>query len=136
MDVVALIGRFMFVGVFLVSSAAHFAEPAMAAYAKSKGLPAARLVVLVSGAWIVLGALSVLLGAWTDLGALMLSAFNVSTAVAMHNFWTEADPPTQQTEMTQFLKDMALAGAALLIFVLYGRFGDQMGLTVTGPLFF
>lgn len=137
MDVIALIGRILFALVFLASAAGHLTKTEMmAGYAASKRVPAAKLVVLGSGVWIVLGALSVLLGVWADLGALMLVAFLLPTAVVMHNFWTETDPQTQQVEMTQFMKDIALAGASLLIFVLYGQFGDQTGLTITGPLFF
>jgi hypothetical protein len=42
----------------------------------------------------------------------------VLAAVIFHNFWTETDATAKQNEMTAFMKDLALAGAALIIFAL------------------
>jgi putative oxidoreductase len=50
----------------------------------------------------------------------------------MHGFWRETDPTAKQMEMTQFQKDVALAGAALAFFWM---FRADPGLTLTGPLF-
>lgn len=133
MEIVALIGRILFALIFLASGFAHLSQPAMVEYATSKKVPAARLAVLGSGVWILVGALMVLLGVWGDLGALLLAAFLLSTAVVMHNFWTVTDPQEKQLEMVQFMKDTGLAGAALLIFVLYST--TDVGLTITDPLF-
>ncbi|WP_338049542.1 hypothetical protein [Rhodococcus jostii] len=83
---------------------------------------------------LVAGALSVLLGIWADLGSLLLVAFLIPTAALMHNFWSESDPQTRQMEMIQFNKDIALAGAALMLFAFFAHDAD-LGLTLTGPLF-
>ena len=136
MDVVALIGRILFVLLFLGSGYAHLAQTeAMAGYATSRGVPAAKLAVQASGVLIIVGALMVLLGIWADLGALLLVLFLIPTALLMHGFWKETDPQAKQLEMIQFQKDMGLAGAALLIFALIVELGDGLGLTITGPLF-
>lgn len=136
MDVVALIGRVLFVAVFFGSGLNHLTQSAgMAGYAESKKLPAARPMVLISGVWVILAGLMVLLGAWGDLGALMLAAFLLGTAFLFHGFWQERDPMTRQNEMIHFMKDLSLAGAALLVFVLYAQFGEELGLTITNPLF-
>ncbi len=136
MDVVALIGRVLFVAVFFGSGLSHLTQSAaMAGYAESKKLPAARPMVLVSGVWIIVGGLMVLLGVWGDLGALMLAAFVFATAFLFHSFWQERDPMTRQNEMIHFLKDVSLGGAAVLIFALYAEFGEDLGLTITDPLF-
>jgi hypothetical protein len=37
--------------------------------------------------------------------------------------------------MVQFQKDLALGGAALMIFALVVKLGDGLGLTITGPVF-
>jgi hypothetical protein len=37
-------------------------------------------------------------------------------------------------EMTQFMKDISLAGAALILFVLYAVFGDELGYQIADPL--
>lgn len=134
MDIVALIGRILFALVFLGSAFGHLTQSAaMAGYAQSKRVPAPRATVLATGVMQLIGALMVVLGAWGDLGALLLAIFLIPTAVIMHGFWTETDPQARQNEMIQFLKDMALAGAALTLIVLFAD-GD-IGLTLTGPLF-
>ena len=136
MDVIVLIGRILFAALFLGSGVAHLTKSAgMAGYAKARGLPAARAAVLASGVLLLFGALSVLLGIWPDLGALALVVFLVPTAVVMHGFWNETDPAARQTEQTQFLKDVALAGAALMLFAFFAYAGNDLGLTLTGPAF-
>ncbi|MFE5706129.1 DoxX family protein [Rhodococcus koreensis] len=135
MDIVVLIGRILFSALFLSSAVGHLTQSTtMAQYAAAKGLPLPQASVLLSGVILVVGALSVLLGIWADLGSLLLVAFLAPTAALMHNFWSESDPQTRQTEMIQFNKDIALAGAALMLFAFFAHDGD-LGLTLTGPLF-
>ena len=136
MEVVGLIGRVLFVAIFFGSGLNHLTQSAvLAGYAESKKLPAARLMVQISGVWIIVGGLMVLLGVWGDLGALMLAAFLLATAFLFHGFWQERDPMTRQNEMIHFMKDVSLAGAPLLVFVVDARFGEELGLTITDPLF-
>ena len=136
MDVIVLIGRILFAILFIGGGVAHLTQTSnMAGYASSKGVPVAQASVLVSGILILLGGLSVLLGAWADLGALALVVFLVPTALLMHAFWKETDAMAKQMEQTQFLKDTALAGAALMLFGFFAYVGDGLGLTLTGPLF-
>ena len=135
MDIVVLIGRILFSALFLTSALGHLTQSkTMAQYAESKGVPMAQVSVLLSGVLLVVGALSVLLGVWADLGSLLLVAFLVPTAAIMHNFWSESDPQARQMEMIQFNKDIALAGAALMLFAFFAHTSD-LGLTITGPLF-
>lgn len=136
MDVLVLIGRIMFVGLFVNSGIGHLRfTDMMAGYAQAKGVPNARQGVQASGVLMLVGALMVLLGIWADLGALLLAVFLVPTAVLMHGFWKESDPAARATEMVQFLKDIALAGAALMLLGLFSELGDDLGLMITGPLF-
>jgi uncharacterized membrane protein YphA (DoxX/SURF4 family) len=136
MDVLVLIGRILFVVLFLASAFGHLtATNAMAGYAQSKGVPSARLAVLGSGVLILVGGIMVLLGLWIDLGALFLFVFLVPTALLMHAFWRESDPMGRQMEMIQFQKDLALSGAALFLFAFTAHLGHDLGLTMTGPLF-
>lgn len=136
MDIIVLIGRILFAFLFLTSGYAHFAKrQMMAPYAAAKGVPVAMPAVLAGGVLLLAGSLSVLLGVWADLGALLLVIFLVPTAVMMHGFWKETDPQARMTEMTQFSKDTALAGAALMLFAFFSYAGDNLGLTITGPLF-
>lgn len=136
MNVVVLIGRILFALLFLGSAFGHFAQRGqMAEYARDKGIPAPGLSVLGSGLLLLVGALSVLLGVWADLGSLLLTVFLVPAAVLMHAFWKETDPGVKQQEMIHFNKDIGLAGAALMLFAFFSHVGGDLGLTLTGPLF-
>ncbi|MFQ6328490.1 MULTISPECIES: DoxX family protein [unclassified Nocardia] len=135
MDVVVLIGRVLFVVLFFGSAVGHFTQTeAMTGYAQSRGVPAPKAGVLAAGVLMALGAASVLLGIWADLGALLLVIVLLPTAFLMHRFWSETDPETKQGEMIHFNKDLALAGASLMLFAFFAHV-DELGLTITGPLF-
>jgi putative oxidoreductase len=135
MDAIVLIGRILFAALFLVSALGHFTQTdAMSGYAQSRGVPFARLAVLAGGVLLAVGGLFVLLGIWADLGALLLVVFLVPTALLMHGFWRETEPQSRQLEMVQFQKDLALAGASLMLFGFFAHV-DDLGLTITGPLF-
>jgi uncharacterized membrane protein YphA (DoxX/SURF4 family) len=76
----------------------------------------------------------VALGIYADLGALLLAIFLLLSAFKMHDFWTVTDAQAKQSEMTSFMKNLALAGASLIIFVLVGR-GGEFGPTITEGIF-
>ena len=136
MDVLVLVGRILFSAIFLGSSIAHLTQTAsMAQYAGSKRVPSPAVATIASGLLILLGGLSVLLGIWPDLGALMVIAFLIPTALLMHRFWDEGDAMTRQIEMTQFMKNLSIAGGALIAFAFFAYAGHDLGLTLTGPLF-
>jgi uncharacterized membrane protein YphA (DoxX/SURF4 family) len=127
MDLILVIGRILFGGFFLMSGINHFTKlEAMTGYAKYKKLPAAKLGVLISGLMLVIGGLSVILGYYADLGALLLAIFLVLAAVIFHNFWKETDATAKQNEMLGFMKDIALAGAALILFALVSKYGANL----------
>ncbi len=65
MDILVLIGRILFVLLFLGSAFNHLSQSkAMAGYVESKGLPSAGNMVLGSGLLMLLGAISVAFGIW------------------------------------------------------------------------
>jgi uncharacterized membrane protein YphA (DoxX/SURF4 family) len=135
MDILVLIGRILFAALFLSSGFGHFANgKTMAGYAGSKGVPSPLAATYAGGVLLVAGGLSVLLGIWADLGALLLVIFLVPTALLMHPFWKSRDQE-RMMEMIQFQKDMALAGASLMLLAFFSFAGDALGLTITGPLF-
>ena len=125
MNAILVIGRIFFAFIFITSGIAHFAKlEAMTGYAKYKKLPAAKLGVLLSGLMLLAGGAAVLLGVYADLGALLLAIFLVLAAVIFHNFWAEKDATAKQNETLAFMKDIALAGAALVIFALVAKHAD------------
>lgn len=116
---VFLLGRLLFGGVLAFMGLNHFMDiEGMAGYAEMKGLPAPKFSVVASGVMLILGGLAVITGAFVVLGAGALAVFLLISAVVMHDFWTVEDEQQQQTEMTQFLKNVSLAGASLAFLAL------------------
>lgn len=120
MELFHLIGRILFGGFFIYNGVNHFMNmDSMKGYAASKGVTAAGIAVPATGALLVLGGLSVVLGLWPRVGLAMLIVFLVPTAIMMHDFW--AVPEDQkQGEMTNFAKDIALAAAAMMLLAFSG----------------
>ncbi len=135
MDILLVIGRVLFALIFINSGIAHLTKlNDMTGYAKFKKVPAAKLAVIVTGLMLIIGGLYIVFGVYADLGALLLALFLVPTAFMMHNFWTIQDPQAKQGEMINFFKNLSLAGAALIIFVLVGS-GVDFGPSVTDGFF-
>lgn len=115
-DYTHLAGRILFSLVFLASGFGHLTRlEAMGGYAASKGVPAPKVMTAVTGVMILVGSLLVLLGWHRFIGAGLLVLFLLPTPFIMHAFWKEQDPMVRAGEQAHFLKDLALAGAALLI---------------------
>ena len=135
MDILLVIGRVLFAAIFIASGIAHFTKADdMAAYANHKGAPGGKLGVQLSGVLALLGGLSIALGVWADLGALLLIAFLVPVSFYMHAFWKETDPMAAQAENASFMKNVALIGAAIIIFVVVNQ-AQALDAALTSPLF-
>ena len=136
MDVVALIGRLVFVAMFLNSGVKHIRQrEGMAAYARSVGAPAPELMVPLTGVMIFVGGALIAVGVWPDLGALLLAAFLFPVAYYMHPFWKVEDPQVRTQQETHFWKNVSLGGVSILLFALFVEFGDRLGLMAGGSLF-
>jgi putative oxidoreductase len=136
LDWVILFGRVLFFLLFASSAVGHVAQrEMMGRYATQRGVPFARLLVPLTGVQLMVGALLLLLGIWADLGAALLAIFLIPTALTMHAFWRLDEPMERQQDQVHFLKDIALAGACLMLFAFFQQFGDQLELTITDPLF-
>lgn len=115
MDILFLVGRILFGGFFIFNGINHFQRLAMMSnYAKSKGVPLPSLAVALTGILLVLGGLSILLGAFPIVGIILLALFLIPTSFMMHNFWTITDPQMKMGEMVNFMKNMALLGALFM----------------------
>jgi putative oxidoreductase len=121
---ITVLGRIMFSSIFLMGGINHLVRyQQMVDYALSNNVPAAGLLVPLTGAMILLGGLSMLLGIYARLGAWLLVMFLVPTAILMHHFWDVEDPAMAAMQMAHFLKNISLAGAALL----FTRMGSGTG---------
>ena len=116
-----LAGRLLVGGVLAFMGLNHFRQPdQLAGYAASKGIPAPKLGVYASGLVLVLGGLSLVVGVYPTLGALLLVGFFLVATPAFHDFWAVEDPEAQQSELTDFLKNVGLTGAALVLVAVGG----------------
>lgn len=116
MDSLFLLGRIIYGGYFTMMGLMHFMKiNDLAGYAKSKKIPAPKFMVGFSGLFIFFGGLGIIFGAYAEIAVILISVFLVVVAFKMHNFWAIKDPNMRMAEMTQFLKNMALFGAALML---------------------
>lgn len=116
-----LFGRVLFGAVLGLMGFNHFVQlDGMNGYAQAKGVPFPRIGVIVSGLLLVFGGIAVVLGVYPLLGAVAIAVFLLVSTPMMHDFWAVDDPEQQQAEMTNFLKNAALLGAALLVIAVGG----------------
>ena len=135
MDIVLIIGRVLFALLFISSGVSHLTKlEAMTGYAQYKKVPAAKFGVVLSGLMILLGGIYIAFGVYADLGALLIALLLIPTSFLMHAFWKETDATAKQNESISFFKNLALAGAALIIFALVAT-GTDFGPSVTGAFF-
>ncbi len=112
-DVVFLLARVLFGAVIAFTGLNHFLNAeTMAGYAGAKGIPAPNLAVPFSGGLLLFGGLGIVLGVFPTLAAGAIAVFLLVATPTMHDFWA-APEEEQMTEMTQFLKNVALLGTAL-----------------------
>ncbi len=132
MEIVLIIGRIFFGALWIGAGFAHFKSlEAMTGYAKYKKLPAAKLGVIGSGLTFLVGGILIVLGTWVDLASLLIAVTVILAAVIFHQFWKETDANTKMQESMAFNKDIALGGAALILFALVaGGFVTEFGPSV------
>ena len=132
MNIVLVIGRVLFALIFVNSGALHLKNAeAMAGYAAFKGVPQPKLANALAGIIMLLGGLSVALGVYADLGALLLTVTLLAMAFLMHNFW-KADEASKQMETIGFFKNLSMAGGGL---VMFGALASaEKGVRVIGPM--
>jgi putative oxidoreductase len=111
---ITLIGRILFALIFLMAGPSHFIKTTIA-FAGSQGVPMASILVPLSGVIALLGALSIILGFRTRIGAWLIVLFLVGVTPALHNFWAVSDPMMHQMQMVMFMKNVSMMGGALLI---------------------
>lgn len=111
-----LLGRILFGGFFLYNGITHLRKARdMAPYAESKGVPNPELAVRLSAVPLIIGGTSLLLGVKPKIGALAILGFLAGVSPVMHDFWRMQDPNQRMQNTVDFMKNAALAGAALAL---------------------
>lgn len=114
----ALSGRILLALIFLMSGVGNKIPnfSGVTQYMASEGVPAPQLLLAGAIAFLVVGSASLILGFQARIGATLLLVFLVLATYYFHDFWTmEGEVVQQQT--IQFLKNLGLMGAMLLVIV-------------------
>lgn len=111
-----LLGRILFSIIFISSGLNHFINfESTREYAAAKGVPFPSISNFISGSVLLAGGISILLGLWVNVGALLLVLFLLPAAFLIHDFWKQEEPQARQNEQIHFMKNLAMAGGALFI---------------------
>ncbi len=119
MTIFFIVGRILFGGYFLYSGYKHLANgKSYAGYAKSKNVPMPEIAVPVTGIMLVLGGAGVILGIAPTLSIALLLIFMIPTTLMMHQFWMIKDMGMRMGEHVNFMKNLAIIGALLMMLAL------------------
>lgn len=111
-----LIGRLMFGGYFLFAGINHFRQTRqLSQFAGSKNVPQPDKAVKATGAVLIAGGTSILLGIKPKIGTAAIIGFLAGVSPIMHNFWKQEDPQQRMNDEINFAKNLALAGGALAL---------------------
>jgi putative oxidoreductase len=115
--IVALVGRILLCTIFLLSVVGNKIPNfhGVAGFMAKEGVPAPQLMLAGAIVFLIAGSLSVILGYKARIGAALLLVFLVLATYYFHDFWTLGDGPARQEQMIQFLKNLGLIGAMLLV---------------------
>lgn len=89
----------------------------MTEYTRMKGAPMPKLSTIATGMIIMLAGLGVVFGVYQSLSLLAIAVFIVVITPIMHPYWKATDPSMKMMDMQMFLKNMALLGASLALYV-------------------
>ncbi|MGH2675016.1 MAG: DoxX family protein [Actinomycetota bacterium] len=102
---------------------------------RSRGrIPVPVLAGWPAGLWLLAGALSVAVGVWPDVGALMLGVFVVLTALYVHDFWHLEEDSGREAQRQLFLRNMAYLASCLVMFGTFAGLGGSLRFVLLAPL--
>ncbi|KAB1188538.1 MULTISPECIES: DoxX family protein [Haloferax] len=117
-DLAFLVARVLFGAFIAFMGLNHFMNvDQMSGYAEMKGLPAPRLGVVFSGGMLVFGGVGIAAGVFPALAAGAVALFLLVSTPLFHDFWAVPEDQ-QQSEMTNFLKNVVMFGGSLVFLAL------------------
>lgn len=111
-------GRILFVIYFILMGLSHllnFREHA--ALLRRKGVPLPAAATLLTIVMMIGGSVLVLVNWHRALGAALLFGIIFPAPFFLHHFWNETESYSRLSEYAHFIKDISLAGAALLLLI-------------------
>lgn len=119
MEFLFLVGRLIFGGYFIVNGLNHFSQKkGLTEYARAKHITSPGLAVTLSGALLFVSGVCIVLGIFVDIALLALVVFLFIVSFTMHAFWKDTDIQTKMSNQINFMKNMALLGASLMMIVI------------------
>jgi putative oxidoreductase len=134
--VIVLVGRVLFVlfPAWVSGYSFHLRAPRAAEeYARAMGFPLVALAGAPAGIWLLAASISVGLGIWPDVGALMLAAFMLPTIWWFHGFWRMGDPDQRQVQTYLFWRNVMILASCLVMFGFFAAAGEALRFVVVGP---
>ncbi len=128
---ILLLGRILFVALFVSAARGHIRNHPRYVAGSGRKLPSPILAGWPAGLFLLLADISIVVGIWPDIGALMIAVFLVPAALLFHPFWTFTDPAARRTQEMSVYRNISLLGAALALFAAAGH----LPLALTGPAF-
>lgn len=114
----APLGRVLLSAIFLMSGANKIMNWSKTAeHMEGEGMQYVPFLLAAAIVFEIGGGLSLLLGCWARLGAFLLIVFLIPTTLIFHDFWTY-EGSEQQTQMINFMKNLAIMGGLLIVFAL------------------
>jgi putative oxidoreductase len=111
----SVVGRVALGAIFLMSAAGHATDfQTITGYMAAKHVPSPEVLLVGAIVFLLFGSLSVMAGFKARVGALLLLVFLAAVTPIFHDFWNLA-PEAQRGEMVNFMKNLALGGAMLLV---------------------
>jgi uncharacterized membrane protein YphA (DoxX/SURF4 family) len=106
------VGRILFGIIFLVFGFFHFSGAEMMAAWLPEWMPAAKLLVYVSGLGLIAAGVSIIIKVYTRLATLLLALLLLLIILTLH---VPGAASGDQTAMSMLLKDFGLLGASLYL---------------------
>jgi putative oxidoreductase len=115
--IVSVVGRVFLCAIFLMSAVGNDIPNfrAVTGMMAKEGVPMPDILLVGAIAFLIAGSLSILVGYKPRVGAVLLLVFLALATFYFHDFWTFTDPKARQDQTIQFLKNLGLMGAMLLI---------------------
>lgn len=114
---VSVVGRVLLCTIFFMAAVGNKIPnfQAVAAVMAKVGIPAPQVMLAGAIVFLIAGSVSIVLGYRARIGASLLLIFLVLATYYFHNFWSLSDPQAKQEQMIQFMKNLSMMGAMILI---------------------
>jgi putative oxidoreductase len=99
------------------------------------GFPFPAIAEWPTGVWMIAAGVSIALGVYGDVAALMIAPFVIPAAWWLHALGRSMTRGRSRWAQLLFWHNVTFLGAPPIIFVLFAAFGYDLALTITDPLF-